>query len=397
MKWTNALITCGLCISVIAPSIAISAATALPTDLSQQEKPATIKVLISSQKDSVLLEVKGRYVVYDPFTGLEVGNGISTKRAQVLPRQEGLQWKELFPGINQIRVVPGDSQTTILVDGIEYRGCIELYDMNGKLNIVNEVDIERYLKSVMTNQFSQEYDEEVMEAITITARTNAHYLVNRKPNAYYHVEAQDVGYQGHALTLQNLHLDKAINNTRHVVMTYQNQPFAATWTKDSAGKTADFAAIFRKAISTPHGVASPYAAYERQRHGWSFAVSKQELGKMVGAAKVTAIDLYQDKDSEKVYGIRIKEGEKAYDIDFFKLQNCLGGMRLRSNDFTVKLNGDQIVFNGFGEGHGVGLCILGALSMAEHGANTQKILSAFFPDTKLENIRTFSPERQATK
>ncbi|MBS0652616.1 MAG: SpoIID/LytB domain-containing protein [Verrucomicrobia bacterium] len=392
MNWTKTVIACSLCISAIAPSVAMSAATALPTDLSQQAKPATIKVLISRQKDNVLLEVKGRYIVYDPVTGLEVGNGISTKRAQVVPCQEGIQWKELFPGISQIRIVPGDSQSTILVDGIEYRGCVELYDVNGKLNIVNEVDIERYLKSVMTTQFSQECDEEVMEAIAIIARTNAYYLVNRKPNAYFHVEAQEVGYQGHALTLQNLHLDKAINNTRHVVMTYQHQPFAATWTKDSAGKTADYATIFRKAITAPHGVASPYAAYERPKHGWSFAVSKQELARIAGAAKVTAIDLYQDKNSEKVYGVRIKEGEKAHDVDFFKLQNALGANRLRSNDFTVKLNGDQIVFNGYGEGHGVGLCLLGALSMAEHGANTQKILATFFPDTKLENIRTFSSE-----
>ena len=201
----------------------------------------------------------------------------------------------------------------------------------------------------------------------------------------------------HALTLQNLHLDKAINNTRHVVLTYQNQPFAATWTKDSAGKTADYAAIFRKALIAPHGVASPYAAHERQKHSWSFAVSKRDLSKVAGSSKVTAIELYQDKNSEKVYGVRLRDGETSHNIDFFKLQKALGSHRLRSNDFTVALNGDQVLFNGFGEGHGVGLCILGALSMAEHGANTQKILSTFFPETKLENIRELSSEGQTVR
>lgn len=397
MNWIHTIATCSLCLSAIAPSLGMTAAISLPLDVSQKAKPATIKVLLSRQQNNVLMEVKGRYTVYDPMTGLEVGSGISAKRAKVFACHEGIQWDELFPGINQIRVVPADAQGSILVDGIEYKGCVELYEVNGKINVINEVDIERYLKSVMTTQFSQEMDEEVMEAMTIISRTNAYYLVRRQPNAYFHVDAHEVGYQGHAITLQNLHLDKAINNTRHVVMTYENEPFAATWTKDSAGKTADYAAIFRKSIKAPRGVASPYAAHERQKHSWSFAISRQDLGKIAGFAKATAVDIYQDQQAQKVYGVRIKEGEKSRDINFFNLQNALGANRLRSNDFSVKLNGDQIVFNGFGEGHGVGLCLLGALSMAEHGANAQKILSAFFPDTKLQHIRSFGSEDSSVR
>ena len=83
----------------------------------------------------------------------------------------------MFPGIFQIRLVPADAQSTILVDGIEYRGCVEVYDFKGKLYVVNEVDIERYLKSIMTSQFINEIDEEVMDAVAITARTNAYFLV----------------------------------------------------------------------------------------------------------------------------------------------------------------------------------------------------------------------------
>lgn len=390
MNWKHALIISSLCLSAMAPSIVMPVAMSIPTDISQKDKPATIKVLISRQRNNLLLEVKGRYLVYDPSTGFEVGSGISSKRAPVFPGEEGIQWKEMFPGISQIRVVPGDSQSTILVDGIEYKGCIEIYNIQGKLNVINEIDIERYLKSVMTTQFSQEMDEDVMDAVAIVARTNAYYTVSRNPTACYHVEAQDVGYLGHALTLQNLHLDKAINNTRNVVLTYQDQPFAATWTKDSAGKTADYTTIFRKESASPHGVAAPYAARERQKHGWSFAVPKQTLSKIVGMNQVTAVDLYQDKSSEKVYGVRVKNGEAFHDIDFFKLQKALGAHRLRSNDFNVKLDGNQVVFSGFGDGHGVGLCLFSALTMAEHGANTQKILATFFPETKLENIRSLT-------
>ena len=73
----------------------------------------------------------------------------------------------------------------------------------------------------MTSQFANEMDEEVMDAIAIAARTNAYYLVSRKMEAPWHVDAQEVGYQGYAVTLQNLHVDRAVNNTRHMVLTYQ--------------------------------------------------------------------------------------------------------------------------------------------------------------------------------
>ena len=51
--------------------------------------------------------------------------------------------------------------------------------------------------------------------------------------------------------------------------------------------------------------------------------------------------------------------------------------------------GDQIVFKGFGEGNGVGLCLFSASAMADKGEKAPKILSAFYPETQLENIRAF--------
>ena len=109
--------------------------------------------------------------------------------------------------------------------------------IKGKLHVVNEVDIERYLEVDHDLAISQEMDEEVMDAIAITARTNAYYSVSHKSGSSLACRCADVGYQGYAVTLQNLHVDRAINNTRHMVLTYRGKPFPTAWTKDSAGKT----------------------------------------------------------------------------------------------------------------------------------------------------------------
>ena len=389
MKILNHILISAM-LAAAAPAILTKAyAVEIPTDISEKEKPATIKVLISNGKDKALLEVKGRYMIYDPFSGYKISEGILSKRSTIYSNESGLKWGERFPGIVQMRIVPGDSQSSILVDGIEYKGCIEIYDLRGKLHIVNEVDIERYLKATLSSELQNEYDEDVMDALAIVARTNAYYLVSRQPSANWHVESPEEGFAGYALTLQNAQVDRAINNTKHMVLTYNNAPFAAAWNKNSAGKTASFTSIFRKEISAPAGVTAPYAERERQKFGWTLSIAKPQLARMLGANKITGLDLYQEKQSGKVYAIRLKDGADTKNIDFFKLQKVLGPTKLLSNDFTVKVQGDTIVFSGFGEGHGVGLCLFSAAAMADNGADTKKILSTFFPDTKLENIRSF--------
>lgn len=393
MKPFKAILTVSFAACALASLPLRSVGLEFPTDVSQQAKPATIKVLVSQQKEKIFLEAKGRHCIYNPLNDILLSEESSTTKRWVSTSNHGLKWGELFPGTFQIRIVPADSQSTVLVDGIEYRGCVEVYDLKGKLYAVNEVDIERYLKSIMTSQLTSETDEEVMDAIAIAARTNAYYLANRHPQTYWDVEATEVGYQGYAVTLQNLPVERAINNTRYMVMLYKGAPFPTTWTKDSAGKTADYATIFRKEVSAPRGVESPFAAHDRQKHVWTFSISKKELAKALGAVKVNEFDLYQDEKSQKVYGARFKDSDDVIQFDFAKLQNALGAARLKSNDFTLQANGDELIFKGFGEGNGVGLCLYSANAMADNGAKAPKILASFFPETQLENISSFNRKK----
>lgn len=380
-----------IALSLIASPLMISSpvyAAEIPVDHAQQNKPATIKVLLEKQKDRVLIEAKGPYFIYNPLTNILLGQGSGRKKEWITPSSSGLSWGGTVPGNFELRIVPKDAKSTLLVNGIEYKGCIEIYDMKGKLFIVNEIDVERYLKSTLAFQFPQELDEEVMDAVSIAARTNAYYIIAKNPVTYWHVDASEVGYEGHALTLQNLYVDRAINNTRHLVMAYNGVPFPATWTKDSAGKTADFATVFRKQVTTPRGVNAPFAGHEKEKHSWKFTIPKSELAKALGAAAVAQIELYKDQQSDKVYAAKLSDGASSLQFDFTSLQTALGQTRLKSSDFSVEMKGNEVIFSGFGEGHGVGLCLLSASSMADKGEKTAKILQTFFPGSTLERKRT---------
>lgn len=367
-------------IAVSCCNTASGAELKIHTDLSQKEKPPTLKVLLLKDTPSALVETRGGYSVYNAQNGLLLASSSSPRRHTVSNHPDGISWDELFLGISSIRIVPADA---LLIDGIEYRGCVEVHGNQNNCYVINEVDIERYLKSILTFQLPEEMDTEVLEAATIVARTHAYFCARENQNQPWQVVAQDTGYQGSGLTLQNLPVEQAITHTRHMAMTFRGNVFPAAWTKNSAGKTAEFSAVFRKNVTAPRGVALPLTAKERPRYGWFFEISKQQLAQIIGAQTLDDIALYQDKESEKIYAINLKSELGSRNVDFFTLQKALGSAKLKSNDFQVRIEGDKVRFNGYGEGHGVGLCLLSAKDYADKGENAQQILTHFFPGAQL--------------
>ena len=370
----------------------------VPTDVSQKLKPATIKVLLLENAPDLILEAKGKYQLCNPSNGFVLGKGSFSKTAKLSHDAAGMKWGEVIPAVFQLRIVPLNSETTILVNGMQYRGCVDIYDNNGKFVVVNEVDVESYLRSILSSEIKENLHHEVLNALVVTARTNVYNMLNKKnAHSFYHVKASDVSYRGHGSTLINTQLEEAISETRHAIMTYQGSAFPALWAENSAGKTSDYASIFRKNASSPQGVDIPITTNERQKMGWSFSVTRDQLAHIVDLSKITKISLFAEKKSGKVYAVKISDGEISQDIDYFTLQTSLGESKLKSNDFTIDVKGDTVTFKGYGKGHGTGLCLHSASLMANQGVDAAKILSTFFPNTKIEKLRSASTERSITR
>lgn len=391
VKILSALIATSVCLCHV-PIEATAKYERFDSDPSLQNKPATMKILLEKGLESALLEVKGPHFVYNAQTGMQLSSGTSPKRDFIIHNEKGIKWGRSLSGASQIRVVPGNAQTSMIFNGTEYRGCIEIYDLGGKLTIINEIDVESYLKSTLNTQFSHEIESEAMEAIVITARTNAYAMALKNPHARWHVDAKNVNYQGYGATLQNLQVDQAVDRTRHIIMIYNHAPFPATWTENCAGKTASFSKIFRKNATTPKGIESPVAANDREQSKWVFSLSRKDLASALNLHTITAIDLFVDKSSEKVYGIKVCDGVAIKSLDFLSFQKILGERKLRSSDFIVSLKGETVTFSGYGSGTGVGLCLYSASKMANKGEKAPKILSAFFPETKIEKSRTLTTQ-----
>ena len=59
---------------------------------------------------------------------------------------------------------------------------------------------------------------------------------------------------------------------------------------------------------------------------------------------------------------------------------------LRSANFTVKIEGDNVIFEVLGYGHGVGMSQTGADSMAKLGNNYETIIKHYYTGVEIQNI-----------
>lgn len=362
--------------------------------------PRNIQVLLEKDASEALLEVKGPYYIFNPHDGSRVASGLLGKRFMIRELETGLKWGEEFPGIHQIYIKPRSAETAIFVNGIQYSGAIAIYGVAGQIHIVNDLDIESYVKSILTSHFPSPLEPEVMSALAVLVRTDAYYQTTRALHTFWHISAKENGYQGSALIVSHSPIDKAVESTRHLILVHpengKNLPFATTWTEHSAGKTASYESIFRREGFAPEkGVEAPHAALARQESRWNYQIGKRKLADLLGLSQIEGVELFLDHDSKKVYGIRFKAGKEAHDFDFLTLQEKLGKNHLQSSDFSVTLKEEGVTFQGFGKGHGVGLCLYSASALAQNGANAVKILSQFFPETYLYNLN--APLQQPTE
>jgi stage II sporulation protein D len=358
----------------------------------KEKKPQSIKILLEKEVNEALVEVKGSYYIYDPYDNTRISNGFLGKRFIVRPTHAGIKWGQEFVDIHQIHIIPKSKSSSLLVNGIQYDGSVLVYKVGKKIHVINLVTIDDYLKATLTNKFPLPLEKEVMAALAIAERTTAYYHANKNQKAFWHIDSRESKYNGCALVIDNSSIASAVDATTNMVMLNSNEglnsPFIACWNEHSGGKTIPFHIIFRKDSQAPKaGVKSPHASLDRVESKWSYSMAKEKLAQLLNLASISKVELYLDQDSQKTYGFKVLDSSsKSHDFDFLTFQDIIGGDNLLSNDLAIEQKGANIVFSGYGKGHGVGMCLYTASAMAQNGEMALRILTKFFPETFLVNL-----------
>lgn len=292
----------------------------------------------------------------------------------------------------------------IWVNRTPYRGAIDVVPSGGRLWIINSIRLEDYLRGVIGQEIPFNWPAAALRAQAVAARTFT--LLIRKQaeqrangNPLYHLTAGTDNQVYGGMRAEHPAIDAAISATHDLVLTTEGK-IALTFFHAASGGHTEMAHAVWPSIRAPHLQGTP-VPFERRDPSqfWTSRVGLHELRKKLFHAghrvgKIISVNVSSRTPSGRAREIQIIHRNGRVRLRSSHLRKILGYTRVRSTLFTSVRKGNEVVFQGRGYGHGVGMSQQGARLMAEKGKGYTDILSFFYPGTTLQRVEqgTFSDE-----
>ncbi|MDF2659220.1 MAG: stage sporulation protein [Paenibacillus sp.] len=268
---------------------------------------------------------------------------------------------------------------------------------------IDQVPLETYVRNVVAAEMPANFEFEALKAQAIASRT---YIVKRLLEG----DSSQVPVQGAVVTDTVAHqayigeeqmkanwgeadypsrldkLNRAVNETAGVVVTYQGKPIQASFFSTSNGYTENSEEYWRDYIPYLRSVPSPWDKELSPKYMETKTMSLQEFFKKLGITSVPAAATGSGamKVLATTSGQRIKTvsaGGKS-----FTGREMREKLELNSSQFTWKISGSRIEITTYGYGHGVGMSQWGANGMAKEGKNAETILKYYYQGVELGRV-----------
>ncbi|WNS75108.1 SpoIID/LytB domain-containing protein [Bacillus sp. DTU_2020_1000418_1_SI_GHA_SEK_038] len=337
------------------------------------------------------------------------------------------------------------SSSTSLVrvsNGITYRGSFFLKPNGSKVEIINILDMEDYLKGVVPSEMPASFHKEALKAQAISARSYAANTLMLTSTAASQVYR---GYSG-----EDARTNAAIKETEGMLVKYNGKPIQTFFFSTSGGRTANVGDVWNsKQEHFPYlvSVDDPYESSPFSN--WTESFPAETLLKSFGftdlSAQIYDITLSKTGANGEVRGVTVKTsagdktvtGNESIIRNYFPLNNPQLYNKLQTNWFDIQLNGSasqnlsvqtssgtsaigdlkgqkvqtasgevtlsdskvsiqtangvmtnegtgnitSVTLNGKGWGHRVGMSQYGAKGFAERGWTAEQILTHYFQGT----------------
>ena len=245
---------------------------------------------------------------------------------------------------------------------------------------VSNIDLEDYVLGVVACEMPASFDIEALKAMAVAARTFALYKVTTNSNyklstttkdqCYISVDRMKDRWKGSFDKNYNK-IKSAVKSTDNQYMTYNDKVIIAFYFSISNGFTENCENVFSQKLDYLKSVDSSWdKEYSYKEKTIKISVNEflNKLG--INSSKIDNIKIDRS-DTNRIKTITINN--KTFKGT--KVRSLLG---LRSTDFEIEINDDEVSITTRGYGHGVGLSQYGANAMAKKGYKYDEILKYYY-------------------
>ncbi|MEG2310696.1 MAG: stage II sporulation protein D [Clostridia bacterium] len=252
---------------------------------------------------------------------------------------------------------------------------------------VIQIGLEEYVIGVVGSEMPAEFSNEALKAQAVAARTfalkktsNGGIITATTADQVYKTNNELKQMWKNSYNTYYTKVKNSVNATKGVCALYNNKYIDALYFSTSNGKTEDSKNVWGNSLPYLKSVESPFDVGVRGFKETK-SISMDTISKKLG---VNLNSISQIKINSKTEGNRVKNitvcGKSFTGV---QIRSRLG---LRSADFDIAVNGNNIVFTTKGYGHGVGMSQYGANLMAKSGSNYTQILKHYYSGITISKI-----------
>lgn len=250
------------------------------------------------------------------------------------------------------------------------------------------LDLEEYIIGVVAGEMPASFNMEALKAQAIASRTYAMYKMKNLNNYVLSTTINDQVY----LTLEQMkskwgndfdyyynRVKEAVEQTKGQVITYNDNLIISYYFAISNGFTDNATNVFNENKSYLVSVDSKwdknYSAYSSTR-----TMIKANFCSKLGISCDT-INISNVVRDTNHYVRSVNINGKT-----FTGKDVFNKLALKSMDFEITLNGNNVIIKTLGFGHGVGMSQYGAQGMAKEGYTCENILKHYYQNTEISNL-----------
>jgi stage II sporulation protein D len=267
-----------------------------------------------------------------------------------------------------------------------YEDNFRIYASENRLKILNDAKLANYVAGVVQWESGNGNDLEYYKVQAIITRTYALRNINKYESEGFNL-CDRVDSQVYKGRTKNKDILQAVKETKDLVLVDDHMTLiSAVFHSNSGGQTHNSEEVwtqrmpYLRAVEDTFSIGQPHYLWEKtiSMEKWLHTFeTKYHVN--IDDPKIRAYLLSYCPTTRRNYFLP---------KDTLKLTTVRSRFKLRSTNFCVKTEGDHVIINGIGFGHGVGLSQEGAMKMAIYGIPFEDILMFYYQNVHLVNLST---------